>query len=74
MIKSIIDNKIIDTKETKKDNIRQYIYTFNNNYINEHLTLNNYANKEKIGYDERFNNLLNITAYKSKNDSNIFID
>ena len=74
MIKSITDNKIIDSKQTRNNKISNFDYTFNYNYINEHLILNNYTNSDKMGYDERFNKLLNITAYKSKNDSNIFID
>ena len=68
MIKSITNNNIIDSKQTRQKNIKERNYMLNMDFINEHLELDSYTNSNKQNYDIQFNNILNIKEdhiYKS---------
>ena len=60
MIKSITNNNIIDSKQTRHKNIKERNYMLNMDFINEHLELDSYTNSNKQNYDIQFNNILNI--------------
>ena len=68
MIKSITNNNIIDSKQTRHKNIKERNYMLNMDFINEHLELDSYTNSNKQNYDIQFNNILSIKEdhiYKS---------
>ena len=64
MIKSITHSDIITATKARKGKELYYKYEFNKEFLSEHITLNQYANPLRYGYDSKFNKLLNIEAYK----------
>jgi hypothetical protein len=74
IIKSITHSDIITATKARKGKELYYKYEFNKEFLSEHITLNQYANPLRYGYDSKFNDLLNIEAYKpiyNFNDSHL---
>ena len=64
IIKSITDDKIIESKQVMINKIKQRQYSFNKAYLDEHLILDAYSNSKRLNYDAKFNSLLDIKAFE----------
>jgi len=77
IIKSISDDKIIESKQVTINKIKQRVYSFNKAVIDEHLILDEYSNKKRLNYDAKFNTLLDIKAFDKENgkyEGNLDVD